>query len=69
MFYVLDKDTKEDVFERPFTTRQNAMDCIYEHFTALGYPKDWFVPKIDKIFIIQYVVDIHYTKYLNTLVD
>ena len=69
MFYVLDKDTKEDVFERPFTTRQNAMDCIHEHFTALGYPKDWFVPKIDKIFIIHYAVDIHYRKYLNTLVD
>ena len=69
MFYVLDKDTKEDVFDIPVTTRQNAMDCIHDHFTALGYPKDWFVPKIDKIFIIQYVVDIHYTKYLNTLVD
>ena len=63
MFYVLDTDTKEDVFNRPFTTRQDAMDCIHEHFTALGYPQDWFVSKIDKFFSIKYVSEIHYTKY------
>ena len=64
MFYVLDKDTKEDVFDRPFTTREDAIEWIDNFFTSLGYPKDWYAPKIDSVFRIEYIKQKHYTEYL-----
>jgi hypothetical protein len=66
MFYIIDSEVKgaNAPIDRPFTTREDAMEWIDNFFTSLGYPKDWYVPKIDNVFKIEYIKQKHYTMYL-----
>ena len=66
MFYIINQYVKgEDVtMDIPFTTRENAMEWVVNHFTSLGYTKDWYEHRIGRFFRIEYVKQKHYTEYL-----
>jgi len=66
MFYIIDAEVEgaNAPIDRPFTTKEDAMEWIDNFFTSLGYPKDWYVPKIDSVFKIEYIKQKHYTMYL-----
>tara|TARA_R100001224_G_C3990795_1_gene139192 strand:- start:740 stop:949 length:210 start_codon:yes stop_codon:yes gene_type:complete len=65
-WFITQKDTQEILFEdKRFHSKADALDELHRYFQYLGYPKSWFVNKIDKMFNIEYVKQKHYTEYLN----